>query len=109
GIGSWVALQIMSAALAPHCWKATSFAVPEYMMDFRSPSAFCPLAMTVFASCAIALPHRNATQIATTASFFIRANPPLTRDRNVSLPYNFGTRGLKVAAVCILCGLLTQM
>ena len=65
----------MSAALAPHCWNATSFADPEYVMDFRSPNAFCALAITVFASCAIALPHRNARQIATTASFFNTASP----------------------------------
>src|SRR5262249_23706011 len=57
----------MSAALAPHCWKATSFADPEYVMDFRSPNAFCAFAITVFASCAMALPHRSARQFATPA------------------------------------------
>ena len=44
-------------------------------MDFRSPNAFCALAITVFASCAMALPHRNARQIAATASFFNTASP----------------------------------
>jgi hypothetical protein len=39
-------------------------------MDFKSPNAFCALAITVFASCAKALPPRDAMQIATTASFF---------------------------------------
>src|SRR5215468_9376834 len=57
----------MSAALAPHCWKATSFADPEYVMDLRSPNAFCAFAITVFASCAMALPHRSARQFATPA------------------------------------------
>src|SRR5438132_11582088 len=67
----------MSDALDPHCWKATSFADPEYVMDFTSPNAFCALAITVFASCAIAFPHRYARQIATRASLFTIATPPL--------------------------------
>jgi hypothetical protein len=66
----------MSALLAPHCWNATSFADPEYVMDFRSPNAFCALAITVFASCAMAFPHRYAKQVATKASFFTTAIPP---------------------------------
>src|SRR5580658_169068 len=74
-MGSCVPLHIMSAALAPHCWNATSFADPEYVMDFKSPNAFWALAITVFASCAMALPPRNATQIATTVSFFNTASP----------------------------------
>src|ERR1700733_739014 len=65
----------MSRALAPHCWNATSFADPEYVMDFRSPNAFCALAITVFASCAMALAHRNARQTATTVSFLNTASP----------------------------------
>src|SRR5712671_1183468 len=39
-------------------------------MDLGSPSAFCALAITVFASCAIAFPLKDARQIATKASFF---------------------------------------
>jgi hypothetical protein len=66
----------MSVALAPHCWNDTSFADPEYVMDLTSPNAFCALAITVFASCAIALPHRNAKQIATTANLLNTATPP---------------------------------
>src|SRR5438132_4103914 len=66
----------MSDALDPHCWKATSFADPEYVMDFKSPNAFCALAITVFASCAMAFPHRNARQMAITASFFDTVSPP---------------------------------
>src|SRR4029453_7439809 len=76
-IGSWVPLQIMSAALAPHCWNATSFAVPEYVMDLGSPNAFCAFAMTVFASCPAAFPLRYARQIANRASLFTTATPPL--------------------------------
>src|SRR4030095_3915866 len=75
-IGSCIPRQFMSVALAPHCWNDTSLADPEYEMDFRSPIAFCAVAITVFASCAIAFPHRNATQIATTLSFFNTASPP---------------------------------
>src|SRR3979490_506771 len=67
----------MSAALDPHCWNATSFADPEYVMDLGSPNAFCALAITVFESCAIAFPHRYARQIATRASLFTTATPPL--------------------------------
>src|SRR5580658_709049 len=74
-MGSCVPLQFMSAALAPHCWNATSFADPEYVMDFGSPKAFCALAITVFASCAMALPHRNAAQIAATEIFLSTASP----------------------------------
>src|ERR1700674_4151846 len=74
-MGSCVPLQIISAAFDPHCWNATSFADPEYVMDFKSPNAFCALATTVFASCAMALAHRNARQITTTVSFFSTASP----------------------------------
>src|SRR5438552_15065158 len=73
----------MSTALDPHCWKATSLADPEYVMDFRSPNAFCALAITVFASCAMAFPHRYARHIATTASFFTTATPPSARQNRV--------------------------
>src|SRR6266536_2970165 len=73
----------MSAALAPHCWNATSFADPEYVMDFTSPNAFCALAITVFASCAMTLPHRNARQITATVSFFNTDSLPLRR-----IPYH---------------------
>src|SRR5277367_4365554 len=73
-MGSCVLLHIMSVELAPHCWNATSLADPEYVMDFRSPNAFCALAITVFASCAMALPHRNARQIAT-LDFLNTASP----------------------------------
>src|SRR5437764_13896624 len=75
----------MSAALDPHCWKATSLAEPEYVTDFTSPSAFCALAMTVFASCASALTERYARQIAKTAIFFAIDTPPL---KTYSLPWN---------------------
>src|SRR5262245_57973167 len=37
-------------------------------MDFTSPSAFCALAITVLASCAMALPHKAARPIAATAN-----------------------------------------
>src|SRR6267378_2205932 len=66
----------MSTALDPHCWNATSLAAPEYVMDFRSPNAFCALAITAFASCAIAFPHRNVRQIAMTESVFDTASSP---------------------------------
>src|SRR5678815_4068491 len=74
-MGSCVPLQIISAAFDPHCWNATSFADPEKVMDFTSPNAFCAAAITVFASCARALAHRDARQIETTASFFNTASP----------------------------------
>jgi hypothetical protein len=51
-------------------------------MDFTSPNAFWALAITVFASCAIAFPHRYATQNATTASLFNTA-PPFTTKQNI--------------------------
>src|SRR5207247_2259188 len=57
-------------------WNATSLAVPEYVMDFRSPSAFCALAITVFASCALAVAHGNVRQIAITERVFDTASPP---------------------------------
>ena len=69
-IGSCVLRQCMSVELAPHCWNDTSLAVPEYVMDFRSPMAFCAAAMTAVASCAMAFPHREVRQIAMTESFF---------------------------------------
>src|SRR6185312_4183864 len=78
-MGSCVPRQFMSAALDPHCWNATSFADPEYVMDFKSPIAFCALAITVFASCAMALPHSTTRQIAVTASFFDTASLLLRR------------------------------
>jgi hypothetical protein len=81
-IGSCVPWQFIAVELAPHCWNATSFADPEYVMDFTSPNAFCALAITVFASCAIAFPHRYATQNATTASLFNTA-PPFTAKQNI--------------------------
>src|ERR1700679_4009089 len=74
-IGSWVPRQTMSVELAPHCWNATSFADPEYVMDFTSPSAFCALAITVLASCAMALPHTNARRIAATEILLDTASP----------------------------------
>src|SRR5215813_4020869 len=51
-------------------------------MDFKSPNAFCALAITVFASCAMTFPHRNATQIATAAIFFTTA-PPLRQSKRL--------------------------
>src|SRR5580704_6029406 len=75
-IGSCVPRQVMSAALAPHCWNATSLADPEYVMDFRSPSAFCALAITVLASCAMAIPHRNTRQV-TPAANLLNTDSPL--------------------------------
>src|SRR5271155_2570810 len=77
-MGSCVPRHVMSAALAPHCWNATSFAEPEYVMDFTSPNAFCAFAITVFASCARAPAHRNARQIGTIASFLNTASPSQT-------------------------------
>src|ERR1700733_1278355 len=74
-IGSCVPRHVMSAALAPHCWNATSFADPEYVMDFTSPNAFCAFAITAFASCAIAFAHRNAKQNPTPESFLNTASP----------------------------------
>src|SRR5271166_1014922 len=74
-MGSCVPRHIMSRMLAPHCWNATSFADPEYVMDFTSPSAFCALAMTFLASSAMALPYWKARQVATTASFLNTDSP----------------------------------
>src|ERR1700678_807970 len=93
-MGSCVPRQVMSAALAPHCWKATSFADPEYVMDFTSPNAFCALAITVFASCAIAPTHRDARQNATTASFLNTASPyqPECWDRTHRPQYSISPR-----------------
>src|SRR5438105_6009324 len=68
----------MSAALVPHCWNATSFADPEYVIDLTSPSAFCAFAMTAFASCAAALPHSAATESTTRVSFLNTATPPIS-------------------------------
>src|SRR5690242_18897781 len=85
-MGSCVPLQFRSAALDPHCWNATSLADPEYVMDFTSPSAFCALAITVCASCAIALPHRNATQTAVTESFLNTASPLVNTGRERTRP-----------------------
>jgi hypothetical protein len=45
-------------------------------MDVGSPSAFFALAITVFASCAHALPASDATQRVTNASFFTTTTPP---------------------------------
>src|SRR4029450_8062370 len=92
-IGSWVPRHIESAAFVPHCWKFTSFADPEYVMDFRSPNAFCALAITVFASCAIAFAQTNARQIATAASFFNTAFPPFPfMARNLKFVFVHGLR-----------------
>ena len=74
-IGSCVPWQTIAVALAPHCWNATSFADPEYVMDLGSPNAFCAFAIAVFASCAIAFPQRYDTQIPARASFFIIVIP----------------------------------
>src|SRR4026208_296734 len=46
-------------------------------MDLGSPNAFCALAITDFASCAAAFPTKYARQIATRASRFNTASPPL--------------------------------
>src|SRR3989304_1612403 len=80
-IGSCIPRQFIAVALAPHCWNETSFADPEYVMDWGLPNAFCALATTVLVSCAIALPHRNAKQIATRGSFFTTVAPPYMRCR----------------------------
>ena len=50
---------------------------PEKVIDLGSPSAFCALAITVFASCAIAVPPRNPRQTTSRASFFTTATPPV--------------------------------
>jgi hypothetical protein len=52
-------------------------------MDFKSPMAFWAFAITVFASCAMTLPHRDARQTATPVSFFNTASPSLA-----TLPWN---------------------
>src|SRR5580765_6780863 len=65
----------MSVLLAPHCWNDTSFADPEYVMDFTSPSAFWALAMTALASCAVAFPLSHARPIAIKTSF-LTTEPP---------------------------------
>src|SRR5712671_2602729 len=47
-------------------------------MDFTSPSAFCALAITSLASCALAFPVRQARPIASTANFFTSISFRLT-------------------------------
>src|SRR5215813_8849371 len=79
-IGSCMPRHTMLALLAPHCWKATSFADPEYVMDLTSPSAFWALAITAFASCAPAFPATNARPMAITASFLIAVLPVTDAD-----------------------------
>src|SRR5689334_24789624 len=44
-------------------------------MDFTSPSAFCAFAMTVLASCALAIPLRNPRLTTATESFVNTASP----------------------------------
>src|SRR4051812_13699379 len=44
-------------------------------MDLTSPSAFCAFAITVFASCARALPHTSAAPSATIENFLNTASP----------------------------------
>src|SRR6185369_2348192 len=88
--GSCVPRHIMSVELAPHCWNDTSFADPEYVMDFRSPNAFCALAITVFASCATALPPRKARHIAITAIFLNTGSPYLMSSVNGFYPNSAG-------------------
>src|SRR5690606_2765435 len=65
------------AAFAPHCWNETSRAEPEYVIDRTLPSALCAFAMTVLASCAIAIPARDDAQSAASASFFTICYFPL--------------------------------
>src|SRR5688572_17679948 len=52
-------------------------------MALTSPSAFCALAMTALASCAIAVPPRHATQVATRTRF-LSTIPPLLRRRMIT-------------------------
>src|SRR5690606_29346735 len=67
------------AAFAPHCWNETSRAEPEYVIDRTLPSALCAFAMTVLASCAIAIPARDDAQSAASASFFTIVISPFPR------------------------------
>src|SRR5580704_678140 len=101
-IGSWVPWQVMLAALAPHCWNATSFAEPEYVMDFTSPSAFCASAITVLASCASALPHRTARPTLIRTSFLNTASPydPGCQAQRTRLEYSISTwAGVALASI----------
>src|ERR1700685_3436498 len=84
----------MLAALAPHCWNATSFAEPEYVMDFTSPKAVCALAITVLASCASAIPQRNARQTLIKTNFLNTASPyePGCQAQRTRLEYSISTR-----------------
>src|SRR5215467_3256460 len=93
-IGSCVPLHVISVAFAPHCWNATSLAVPEYVMDFTSPIAFWALAITVFASCSLAHPQRDAMQIAITLSL-------LNTDFAPSKSKNLGVHQ-KIIVICRL-------
>jgi hypothetical protein len=47
------------------------------VIDVGLPNAVCAFVITVRASCAIAFPHRDDTQIAASASFVFTAIPPL--------------------------------
>src|SRR5215831_4538610 len=81
-IGSCVPRHTMLALLAPHCWKATSLADPEYVMDLTSPSAFWALAMTALASCAAAVPGRAASpaRLIAIRAFLMTVTSPIRND-----------------------------
>ncbi len=64
-------------------------------MDSGSPSAFCALAMTVFASCANALPQRQVVPTTASTSFVTTAFSPALRSVNEN---QFGVIGLVSAA-----------
>src|SRR5579862_785616 len=110
-MGSCVPRHVMSAALAPHCWNATSFADPEYVIDFTSPNAFCALAIVVFASWPMAIPLRNPRHIANTAIFLNTVSPLIdvcllrrnTTILNILYPES-PPRGLGRLAVCYTSG-----
>src|SRR5438128_874747 len=85
-------------------------------MDFTSPSAFCASAITVLASCAIALPHRNARQTALT-KVFLTTKPPwgLRQSENIDsicIRRRWSNPGLRdetarhCAAACENCNVL---
>src|SRR5690606_23189333 len=63
----------------PHCWNATSRAEPEYVMDCTLPKARRAFSMTVAASCAAAIPHRDVAQSAASANLFTMCRSPFPR------------------------------
>jgi hypothetical protein len=74
--------QIMSAALAPHCWKATSFADPEYVIGFGIAQGLLRgghHGLRVLSPSRS--PDRHARQSGHDASLFTTAPPPFVASR----------------------------